>query len=312
MSKARFRIDRSRAFCCPALLLAAAFAVEAQAQTRNCDELPDADRQLCRMMRACAAIDDPERRRECFRAVAESGPDARSDEDVGQSAEPHQPSDPVETSATTASPAEPGEASESSERATSTGPVERPEPESTASTPTATVSTVDSPAGRKRTWGSRIRSLPVVGRLLPGGRKDRQSGDASVAPDDRGTPAIGDEEIETVGRSSTSGTVVGSSRTYEVLDIPKRFTATVYAIHDPGGNRRLVALDQRILFVSDRGGEGRLKVGDEVRVQKTSGVFGRRYRITGPSRRPFTALRIRCEHPDLNEANRRRCSLLER
>lgn len=66
------------------------------------------------------------------------------------------------------------------------------------------------------------------------------------------------------------------------------------------------------LFVSDRGGEGRLKVGDEVRVQKTSGVFGRKYRITGPSRRPFTALRIRCERPDLNEENRRRSLLLSR
>ena len=102
------------------------------------------------------------------------------------------------------------------------------------------------------------------------------------------------------------------SRTYEVLDLPKRFEGTVSAIHDPGRNRRLVALDSRLLFVSDRGGEGRLKVGDPVRVEKASGLFGEKYRLTGPSRRPFTARRIRCGHPDLNEANRRRCALLSR
>ena len=147
---------------------------------------------------------------------------------------------------------------------------------------------------------------------MPGGRKDRESRDGSVSSGDAENPAVGDQGVETVGASSASGSVGGSSRTYEVLDIPKRFTATVSAIHEPGANRRLVALDQRLLFVGDRGGEGRLKVGDEVRVQKTSGVFGRKYRITGPSRRPFTALRIRCEHPDLNEANRRRCLLLNR
>lgn len=312
MLKARFRIDRSRAFSLPALVTAVAVTVVAEGQTRDCDELPEADRQLCRMMRACAAIDDPERRRECFRAVAEAGPDTSSDEDVGNQAEPSETAEPVAPSATAATPVEPQAASEPSEPATSSEPVERPAPESTASTPAVTVPVADERADRKRTWGSRIRSLPVVGRMLPGGRKDRESKDASASSGDEGTGAVDDEGVESVGASSTGATVVGSSRTYEVLDIPKRFTATVSAIHDPGGNRRLVALDQRLLFVSDRGGEGRLKVGDAVRVQKTSGVFGRKYRITGPSRRPFTALRIRCERPDLNEDNQQRCLLLNR
>ena len=312
MSKARFRIHRSRAFSLPALVIAVAATAPAQGQTRDCDGLPEADRQLCRMMRACAAIDDPERRRECFRAVVEAGPDTPPDEDVGRPAAPREPSQPVEPSATAATPGEPAAASETSEPATSAGADERPVPASTASTPGVTAApAVDGRDGRKRGWGSRIRSLPVVGRLVPGGRGDRESRDAPDPPGE-GTRAIDDAGVETVGASSADATVVGSSRTYEVLDIPKRFTATVSAIHNPGRNRRLVALDRRLLFVSDRGGEGRLKVGDEVGVRKTSGVFGRKYRITGPSRRPFTALRIRCEHPDLNEENRRRCLLLSK
>ena len=311
MFKARFRMDRSRAFSLPALVTVVAAAGLAQGQIQDCDELPEADRQVCRIMRACAAIDDAERRRECFRAVAEAARDTPSDEAVGEPSEPRQFSEP-EPSTTAATPGEPKAAPETSDQAVSTVPFERPMPESTISTSVVTAPPAEERADRKRTWGSRIRSLPVVGRLVPGGRKDRQPTDAPVSSGDGGIPALGDGGDESVGATSTVGTVVGSSTSYEVLDIPKRFTATVSAIHDPGRNRRLVALDRRLLFVSERGGEGRLKVGDEVGVQKTSGMFGRKYRITGPARRPFTALRIRCEHPDLNEANRHRCSLLNR
>lgn len=310
MFKARFRIDRSRAFSLPALVAAVAVACLAQGQTQDCDDLPEADRQLCRMMRACATIDDAERRRECFRAVAEAAPDTSLDEVVGEPSEPRQPSE-LEASIKAATSGEPTAVTAPPGLATSRGH-ERPMPESTASTPAVAAAAVYESAVRKRAWGSRLRSLPVIGRLVPGGRKDRQSKDETVSAGDAGTRPLNQEKLETEGASSAKGTVAGSSKTYEVLEIPKRFTATVSAIHDPGRSRRIVALDQRLLFVSDRGGEGRLKVGDEVRVQKTSGVFGRKYRITGPSRRPFTALRIRCEHPDLNDANRQRCILLTR
>ena len=311
MFKARFRMDRSRAFSLPAWVAAVAVTALAQAQPQDCDELPEADRQLCRMMRACAAIDDAQRRQECFRAVAEATPATSSDEVVAETTEPRQSLEP-EPSTPAATSREPKAASETSAQAVSTIPVEPSVPKSTVTTSAATVTPVEDRTDRKRTWGSRIRSLPVVGRLVPGARKDRQPADAPVSSGDAGTPALDGVGDESVGATSTQSAVVGSSTSYEVLEIPKRFTATVSAIHDPGGNRRLVALDQRLLFVSDRGGEGRLRVGDDVRVQKTSGLFGRKYRLTGPSRRPFTALRIRCEHPDLNEANRQRCLLLNR
>ena len=309
MSKARFRIHRSRAFFCPALAVVALAAVTAlgQGETRNCDELPEADRPLCRMMRACAAIENAERRRECFRAVAEAGPGAPSDQVVGEPLEQLQPSAPVEPAATAA----PGDERVVSEPVVVAERVEQPVSEPTTVEP-------DTSAGaergsRKRTWGSRVRSIPLLGRLVPGGRGgDRQSNGAPVSAGDAETRANGEEILETVGVSSAKGSQVGTSKTYEVLDLPKRFEGTVSAIHDPGRNRRLVALDSRLLFVSDRGGEGRLKVGDQVRVEKASGLFGEKYRLTGPSRRPFTAHRIRCGHPDLNEANRRRCALLSR
>ena len=259
------------------------------------------------MMRACAAIDDPERRRECFRAVAEAGSGAPSDEDVAETVERPAP-ELAEPSATAARGqtvvSEPPEAPERDERSV---------PKATATTVAPDVrANAEERSGRKRTWGSRVRSIPLLGRLVPGGRGDRQSKDATVAPGDAENRAIDVEELETAGVSSGGANSVGTSTTYEILELPKRFEGTVSAIHDPGRNRRLVALDGRLLFVSDRGGEGRLKVGDEVKVEKASGLFGEKYRLTGPSRRPFNASRIRCGHPDLNEANRRRCQLLSR
>ena len=182
-------------------------AANAGGQPEPCDQAGAAERQTCRLIRACAAIDQAERRQECFRAVV---------------------------------------AGESDSLASEPAPSPAPEPEVTA--------------------------------------------EPKVAPQ----------------------VVTAESKVHEVLTIPENFTGTVTAIHDSGRNRRLIALDGRLLFESDRAGEGRLRVGDETRVVKTSAFFGERYRITGPSRRPFPASRIRCERADLNQDNRRRCSLLSR
>lgn len=191
-------------------------AANAGGQPESCDEVgsanrggaTEAERQTCRLIRACAGIDDAERRQECFRAVVAGG--------------------------------------ESDSLATEPAPSPAPTPQVTAQ--------------------------------------------PEVAPQ----------------------VVTAESKVREVLTIPENFTGTVTAIHDSGRNRRLIALDGRLLFESDRAGEGRLRIGDEARVVKTSAFFGERYRITGPSRRPFPAGRIRCERTDLNQANRRRCSLLSR
>ena len=193
-------------------------AANAGGQPESCDQAGAAERQTWRLIRACAAIDEAERRQECFRAVVA------------------------------------GESDESDSLA------------------------------------------------------------AELAPSPASAPQVTDEGQVTaqVTEEKAPQVVTAESKVREVLTIPERFTATVTAIHDSGRNRRLIALDAKLLFESDRAGEGRLRVGDEARVVKTSAFFGERYRITGPSRRPFPAGRIRCERTDLNQDNRRRCSLLSK
>lgn len=90
-------------------------------------------------------------------------------------------------------------------------------------------------------------------------------------------------------------------------EIPRRFTAEVTAYRDLVRDRQLVVLDDKLLFEGDDAASSAIKVGDEVRVVKVSSRRGRSYQITGPSRRYFTALRIRCELTDINADNRRKC-----
>ena len=90
-------------------------------------------------------------------------------------------------------------------------------------------------------------------------------------------------------------------------EIPRRFTAQVTAYRDLVRDRQLVVLDDKLLFEGDNAASSAIRVGDEVRVVKVSSRRGRSYQITGPSRRYFTALRIRCESGDLSADNRRKC-----
>ena len=90
-------------------------------------------------------------------------------------------------------------------------------------------------------------------------------------------------------------------------EIPKRFTARVTAHRDLVRDRQLLVVDDKLLFEGDNAASSAIKVGDEVNVVKSSSLRGRRYQISGPSKRRFEALRIRCERADLNVDNRRKC-----
>ena len=90
-------------------------------------------------------------------------------------------------------------------------------------------------------------------------------------------------------------------------EIPKRFTAQVTAHRDLVRDRQLLVLDDKLLLEGDNAASSAIKVGDEVSVVKASSLRGRRYQISGPSKRRFDALRIRCERTDLNVDNRRKC-----
>ena len=62
------------------ILAAFAFAGPASAAPSHCDDVPPSERGLCRMVLSCSAIDDAERREQCFRAAAETAEAAAADD----------------------------------------------------------------------------------------------------------------------------------------------------------------------------------------------------------------------------------------
>lgn len=92
---------------------------------------------------------------------------------------------------------------------------------------------------------------------------------------------------------------------------PNEFSAEVSRIYQSILDRQLIALDSAYLFESDRAAQARLKVGERVEVVKVSSRFrysGRRWQITGPSRTPIAAYRIRCERETIRADDRRKCA----
>ena len=94
--------------------------------------------------------------------------------------------------------------------------------------------------------------------------------------------------------------------------IPDRFSATVTGHRKLVRDRQLVVLDGKLLFEGDRAASSRIKEGDTVEVTKISSLRGRTYQITRPKKRPFRALRIRCELAELSSDNRRKCAAMLR
>ena len=237
-------------------------AAPANAQGEECEGLAAAHQALCRLMVACAAIDDAGRREECFQVAAQTVQD-----DGSLDAAPE----------------------------TSTAPAQAPS------------AVEDAPAPREETVASTATPAPPAKQSAdtpaPDKRKKRRWRDRIASVLRRGDGA-GVEQRD-------GGTIVEKKAPRMSFEIPKRFTATVTAIHSSGRNRRLVALDGKLLFESDRGGEGSLRLGDQVRVVRASRLYGKRFQITGPSRRPFMADRIRCEREDITIATRRQCRLLD-
>lgn len=227
----------------------------AGAQSQECEGLADDNKALCQLMVACAAIDDADRREECFRVAANTVRDTP----IGSRRE--------------------------------TAPA--------ADTPTPNVTEEESPPRMRET---------VPARPAPPAVDTTER--ASAAPAE-GTKPRWRERIASVLRRDDSGPVVAKQVQRTSFEIPKRFSAIVTSVHRSGRNRGLVVLDGTLLFESDRAGEGNLRVGDEVRVVRASRLYGKRFQITGPSRRPFVADRVRCERDDITPATRRQCRLVD-
>ena len=74
----------------PFFSILATFAVagSAVAAPSHCDDVPPSERGLCRMVLSCSAIDDAERREQCFRAAAETAEAAAASDDASADAPP--------------------------------------------------------------------------------------------------------------------------------------------------------------------------------------------------------------------------------
>ena len=280
-----------------ALLVSAAgcvLAAAASAQSQECEGLAEDDKTLCRLMVACAAIDDVDRREECFRVAANTV----RDESLAPKPTQATPSADTVTAPRTEKPSTAEQAPSLQEAfldpsaEPSAGAARGQEvregvaPRTSRPAPVAQTQEAATVEDREKPrWRERIASI-----------WRRDGGDDPRRQDDRN------------GRHESAIVVKQGQRTS--FDIPRRFAATVTAVHR-SGNRGLVALDGTLLFESDRTGEGNLRVGDRVRVVRSSRLYGKRFQITGPSRRPFVANRVRCERDDITQATRRQCRLLE-
>ena len=131
---------------------------------------------------------------------------------------------------------------------------------------------------------------------------------ASNEPDARvEVPSVSSRPPAPADQPAVENAVTERRVAQSVISVPNRFSATVTAVHALVRDRQLVALDNKLVFEGGRASIARIKVGDPVDVVRTSAFFGRRFRMIGPSHRPFTGSRIRCERLDLSDSNRRKC-----
>ena len=241
------------------------------------------------MMLSCSAVDDPERRRECYDGVIARYQDESTDADlksvVEESTEPADPAEPAE-------PAEPTEAAEPvepvAEPAEPAEPVALAKPAEPAEPPALAEPAEPVSGEADRPWWRKVLRVPRLGR----GRSEPPP--TAPEPETPKLPEFTERSVE--------GTVV---------DIPKRFTAEVTDVRKLVHDRQLIILDGKLLFETERASISRLEVGDSADIVRTSAVFGERYSIAGPSGGAVKASRVRCERTDLSAENRRKCKLLD-
>ena len=249
-----------------------ALAGSVSAEPSHCDEVPPSERGLCRMVLSCSVIENAERREQCFRAAA----DAAEDNDDAQAASAAERAATVAAQADEATPAHEAH--------------EAPTQEPLAGEGLATGLNEPS-AGEREELAPRSKEPSAGVREGLATRSEREAEQPSP-------PTANTVTRETVPRT--------------VLDIPDRFVAEVRSVHALVRNRQLLVLEGDLLFETDRAAQSRIDVGDEVQVVRASSLFGRRYRISGPSGASTSATRMRCELLELGTDTRRKCALIER
>ena len=140
-------------------------------------------------------------------------------------------------------------------------------------------------------------------------RQEQPAGEAAAPVQKPEEPVLQEQQVEPViweedRRPRADATPPPPSR-----EPASEFSGTVSRIYQSILDRQLIAIDGAYLFESDRAAHARLEVGERVEVEKASSRFwtGRKWRITGPSRTPIVAFRVRCESEDIRADDRRKC-----
>lgn len=268
--EARRRHCRRRALC----LLGLAVGICAYGQDLDCEAVPEAEQRRCWMVSGCAALGESAAREGCLEALAErQGVPLAEFYAILSAAQPlaEQPVPEVEADASPPPQAE-------------SEPVAAPPPTRTAAEPEAE---------RKPRLVSR-----VFNRLRGTGRKPAEVSPPEPAPATVAPP---------VAEPAPAPVAPPSTMSVEPTD---RFDAEVTMVRRLIHNRQLIALDNGMLFESDRARQSHIEAGDQVRVKRASSRFGRRYQIAGPVRGAVSAIRLRCDSTEASKDTRRKCALL--
>ena len=93
------------------------------------------------------------------------------------------------------------------------------------------------------------------------------------------------------------------------IKLPRRFEATITAAQNLVRGRQLIALDGYLVFVAEQREKGMLKIGDTVKVVRSSRFTDTRFSLTGNAG-IVLATRVPCEKRDLSKESRIRCQIL--
>ncbi len=268
--KARRRHCRRRAFAFLALLVGFA----AYGQDLDCDAAPEAEQRLCWMVSGCAALGESAAREGCLEALAERQgvPVAELSAFLSTGQPRLQRAEPIIDPVPDASLA--------------SGPAE----------PDPIPAPLPTPTAQEAEAESKPRLMSRVFKRLRGARPKPAEG-SPPAPVPVAPPVA----------KPASFPAPTAERPPE---LPDRFDAKVTMVRPLIHNRQLIALDNGLLFETDRARQSHIEAGDQVRVKRASSRFGRRYQIAGPVRGAVSAIRLRCEHAEASKDTRRKCALL--
>jgi hypothetical protein len=100
--------------------------------------------------------------------------------------------------------------------------------------------------------------------------------------------------------------------TTKVVKIADEFNATVTYQRTLLRDRQVFVVDNSLVFEGDEARVSRLKVGEVVSVERNSRLFKDRFSVTGPSKRPVAAKRLRCENNNQTAETAEKCELRKR